>query len=58
MNVIHLSAHQVKIRFFVRKRNLKGAVLILDEACERIFINEFHMELHHEPIDKMNQIMA
>ena len=58
MNVLHLSAHQVKVWFFVCERFLEGAVLILYETCERIFIDQSHMELHHEPIDKMNQIMA
>ena len=54
MNVLHLSADHVKIWFFVCECFLKSTIVFLDKACERGFIDQRHMELHHEPIDKMN----
>lgn len=58
MNIFDRQAHLVEEWFLVLEDMSETAFFILDKASECFLVNESNMELHHIPIDEMDEVMA
>ena len=58
MDVFYSQTHFVKPWSPFLRNLFELSIILLNEACECLLVDERNMELHHEPIDQMNEIMA